>query len=312
MTAAEHRDPGPRRPFAGMLLLLATALHLAALVVPFVEMRTLLAKAVYGLIPSTIMLFENGMVVLAVLVIAFSIVFPFAKLAVLWRAWAVAAPSPGLGRVVRIAEALGKWSMLDVFLVLLLLVVTHDRTLVATRVLPGVPVFMGGVLCTMCAGMLLARRWPEPVAEAAASAAPTGLLRGLLALLGLCLLGAQALPLLQTDSAVLSDRSFSLLQVAAVLADANRWGLAVAVAGTLVAIPWLVLVAHWWDAGRPPAARRGADALRHWAMLDVFGLALAIFVIESDSAVPADLRQGAVALAGAVVLSVLIAWRLRC
>ena len=45
---------------------------------------------------------------LALLVIAFSIVFPFAKLAVLWRAWAVREHGPILVGAVRAAEALGQ------------------------------------------------------------------------------------------------------------------------------------------------------------------------------------------------------------
>lgn len=311
MSQAEHRDPGACRPLAGLLLLLASALHVAAIFVPFVEMRALVSTATYGLIPSVLMLLDYGMVVLAVLVIAFSIVFPFAKLTVLWRAWAVAAPSPGLGRVVRIAESLGKWSMLDVFLVLLLLVVTHDRTLVATRVLPGVPLFMGGVLCTMLAGEILARRWPWQPAPPTGGAASTTTVRGILGCLAVCLVGAQLMPLLQTDSALLSDRSFNLVQVAWALVAAQKWGMAAAVAATLLVLPWLALIAHWLDAGRPPEQRRGADGLRRWTMLDVFGLALAIFIIESDSAVPSDLRLGAVALGAAIALSVLASWRLR-
>lgn len=301
--------PAARGRLAGTLLVLGTLLHLAAIIFPFVEMRTLLSTAVYGLIPSVVMLIDYGMVVLAVLVVAFSIVFPFAKLAVLWRAWSVEEPSPGLGRGVRFAEALGKWSMLDVFLVLLLLVVTHDRTLVATRPLLGVPCFLGGVVCTMWAGSLLAHRWPAP-AVAPALARPR--VRWLLLPAAAALACAQVLPLLETDSMLVSDRAFSLVGVVISLAASGSWGLMLAVAATLIVVPWLALAVHLRDAGRPAEARGGlAAAVRHWAMLDVFGLALAIFIVESANAVPSDLRAGAVALALAVILSLLAAWRLR-
>ncbi len=281
-----------RAPFAGLLLLAATGLHLAAIIFPFVEMRALLSTSTYGLIPSVLMLIDYGMVVLAVLVVVFSIIFPFAKLAVLWLAWNTAEPGPHLGRLVRIAEKLGRWSMLDVFLVLLLLAVTADQTLVATKPLIGMPCFLGGVLCTMSAGMILSGRWP---AHDAPMLQPSLRSWSILAVVAMCMLGAQFVPVLRTESLLVADRDFSLFDIALAMLRTGNWGLAVAIGGGLLLLPWLTWGAYAYAMarGRSLAAAQG---LACWSMLDVFGLALAIFVIESDNAVPSLLAPGAIAL----------------
>lgn len=296
--------PSCRSTFPGLLLLVATALHIAAIVFPFVEMRALLSTSTYGLIPSVQMLLDSGMVVLAVLVVIFSIIFPFAKLLVLWAAWGAATPGPFLGRLVRLAESLGRWSMLDIFLVLLLLAVTTDQTLVATRPLIGMPCFLGGVLCSMTAGALLAGRWPRLPAP---TLRPSRRSWFFLCLAALCMLGAQFVPVLRTDSLLVSDRTFSLVDIALAMARAGNWGMAAAIGGGLVLLPWLTLGAYAVALlrGRSTAT---AKHLAAWSMLDVFALALAIFVLESANAVPSLIAPGAVALFLGVAMRPLALW----
>lgn len=281
-----------RAPLAGLLLLAATGLHTAAIIFPFVEMRALLSTSTYGLIPSVLMLLDYGMAVLAVLVVVFSIIFPFAKLGVLWFAWNTPDPGPRLGRLVRLAETLGRWSMLDVFLVLLLLAVTAEQTLVATSPLIGMPCFLGGVLCTMSAGMLLAGRWPPHGAPGLRASARSWICLGLFAI---CLLGAQFVPVLRTESLLVTDRDFSLFDIARAMIRTGNWGLAAAIGGGLLLLPWLTWSAYAYAmvSGRSTALARQFAC---WSMLDVFALALAVFVIESANAVPSLIAPGAIAL----------------
>jgi uncharacterized paraquat-inducible protein A len=266
--------------------------HVAAIIFPFVEMRALLSTSTYGLIQSVLMLLDYGMVVLAVLVVFFSIVFPFAKLAVLWGAWNSAEPGPLLGRLGRLAENLGRWSMLDIFLVLLLLAVTADQTLVATRPLVGMPCFLGGVLCSMTAGTLLAGRWPPPQAPVLVRSSRSWLFLGVAAV---CMVGAQFMPVLRTESLLVTDRDFSLFDIAWAMLRTGNWGLAAAIGGGLLLLPWLTWGAYAYAlvTGRTVALARH---LACWSMLDVFGVALAIFVIESANAVPSLIAPGAIAL----------------
>jgi len=51
-----------------------------------------------------------------------------------------------------------------------------------------------------------------------------------------------------------------------------------------------------------------ASALRRWVMLDVFLLALLVFIVESANAVPSVVAPGAAALVVAVVFGWLASW----
>jgi hypothetical protein len=182
--------------------------------------------------------------------------------------------------------------MLDVFLVLLLLAVTAEQTLVATKPLVGMPCFLLGVLCTMWAGALLAGRWPAPAAVQLRTGLRSWFFLGLSAL---CLAGAQFVPVLRTESLLVADREFSLIDITLAMGQTGNWGLALATGAGLVLLPWLTWAgyAHALATGRSVALAR---RLAGWSMLDVFGLALAIFVIESANAVPSLIAPGAIAL----------------
>jgi len=110
-------NPSPLPPFRRRLVLFLLGLSLAgnitALLVPFMNLRIAFTTEPYSLLSSATMMWNKGLYVLAALVIAFSVVFPFAKLATLiWVASATA-----LGPALALVERLGKWSMIDVFLV---------------------------------------------------------------------------------------------------------------------------------------------------------------------------------------------------
>ncbi|EKV32808.1 Paraquat-inducible protein A [Caenispirillum salinarum AK4] len=94
-------------------------------------------------------LYSEGEPFLAVVLTAFSIVFPVLKLiGVLW-AWR--RPSPRMAAVV---DGLGKWSMMDVLVVALLIVTLKGSGLVNAASAPGVYCFAAAVLLSMIAGML--------------------------------------------------------------------------------------------------------------------------------------------------------------
>lgn len=45
-----------------------------------------------------------------------------------------------------------------------------------------------------------------------------------------------------------------------------------------------------------------------WAMIDVFGLAIGLFLLEGSTLVPVEGQVGAWALLGAIILNALLAW----
>lgn len=87
-------------------------------------------------------LLVQGEILLFAIVAGFSMVFPAAKLLTAGWVWArVDAASPGGSRAVRLMEALGRWSMIDVFVVALVVVAVKVSLVTDVGVHSGVYVF---------------------------------------------------------------------------------------------------------------------------------------------------------------------------
>lgn len=99
-----------------------------------------------------VVLYAEGEVVLAVLLTLFSIVFPAAKL--LGLLWLWRRPSP---RLLAVVEGLGRWSMMDVLVVALLIVSLKGSGLVNAASAPGVYCFAAAVALSMIGGRLVPR-----------------------------------------------------------------------------------------------------------------------------------------------------------
>lgn len=107
---------------------------------------------------------EKGEIFLAVILITFTFVFPLIKFAAL--SWALLTPADGrASKMNKILGALGKWSMLDVFVVaLLLLNMKLDSGLLDMELRTGVIWFSASILLTM-----LCSAWLGLIAPAAGS-----------------------------------------------------------------------------------------------------------------------------------------------
>ena len=112
----------------------------------------------YSVFSGITTLIRNGSVALGVLLLAFSVVFPAAKLAVMSAATAALAQGRSGGPLMKLAHDAGKFSMLDVFVVGLIVL--------AIKGLPGgskvtlgwgVATFAASVVLSIVAGMLIAR-----------------------------------------------------------------------------------------------------------------------------------------------------------
>src|SRR5579883_2320443 len=84
-----RRIPAPARAGVALLLLGSLACNVSALLLPFMHLRVGFKTQPYSLFHSVQMLWTSHLEILAVLVVAFSIVFPFVKLGIL--AWLCAA-----------------------------------------------------------------------------------------------------------------------------------------------------------------------------------------------------------------------------
>ena len=148
----------PQKNSIIMFLLLLSAILL--LVGIFAPMMTL-SKFVwienrFSLFAGTFQLFNDGQYLLFIILLTFSILFPFAKLILLFRFWhAESSSRQQLEHFMNWISHYGKWSMLDVFVVALLLVIVKLGVLATVQVHYGIYMYAGaGLLIMLCTAII--------------------------------------------------------------------------------------------------------------------------------------------------------------
>ncbi|MCV9966359.1 paraquat-inducible protein A [Pararhizobium sp. BT-229] len=143
------------------LFLVLSAFFLAlGLVLPLVRFEKLVffdeTPSLLGIVSS---LWGEGNQMLAIIVALFSIVFPFAKLiAVAFEATVPADDKAAKGMVSRLLPILGKWSMMDVMLVALVIFAAKTSGMAEAFTQPGLWFYAGSAVLT---GLLQMRLRPH-------------------------------------------------------------------------------------------------------------------------------------------------------
>lgn len=148
-----------RDRIAGALLMLAAPLLVAGLVMPAVSIRRLaFFEDTYSLLDGIFAFWARGDVLLFGLLLAFSVVFPAVKIATGLIAWSTGGREPErLVAAVRVLAALSRWSMLDVFIVALTVLVADGRLLASADLHAGILLFAGAAVASTVATHRLAR-----------------------------------------------------------------------------------------------------------------------------------------------------------
>ncbi len=287
------------------LLLISFSANVAALLLPFMKMRQGVGSDPYSLFSSVSLMWEKGLYGLAILVVTFSILFPFAKLGVLF--WVSVSRELG-GRqrwLLAWVERLGKWSLLDVFLVSMILSLASRQFFVDAKPQLGLSLFICAILLSMVSGELLSRRHAASAKRLDSEGRPSGVL---LLVSGLALGAALSFPFLGIEDWLLLNREYSILTLVPALWGQEAWLAAILTGAFLVATPLAVWLAGFlvWLRKRPGWAK-GVDAdwiafVHRWSMLDVFGLSLVVFVVESGQLMRTELRWGALFLGATLLL----------
>lgn len=126
----------------------------------------------YSILDGIAMLVRQGDVLIAVVVAAFSVAVPVAKnlaLLGLWWKWRRGRPVPHA--LPALLEAIGKWSMLDVFVVALLVFAVKTRAVADATVADAIVPFLASIVLTMIGGRLMHRAFAT-TAEAGAPGRP--------------------------------------------------------------------------------------------------------------------------------------------
>jgi paraquat-inducible protein A len=133
-----------------VLTVLAGLLLGAGLVLPVITLeKFLVVTNTFSIVSGTWHLLEQGQVVLFVLIATFSIVLPVLKLAVLLRVLAGTRQSAVLHKALEWIHRFGRWSMLDVFVVALMVVTVKLGAIADVTTHYGLYAFAGAVLLTM-------------------------------------------------------------------------------------------------------------------------------------------------------------------
>ena len=159
------RARGPDR-FLGLVILVAAVLLVAGWTLPMMTVdRLLILTEQVSIFQGCLVLWREGEYFLFAVIALFSIVFPLVKLGVALFLWYRAdAASKGLQRSLGWIESLGRWSMLDVFAVALIVVAIQVSIITDVTVHAGIYVFTAAVVLSILAVRritVLARRAGE-------------------------------------------------------------------------------------------------------------------------------------------------------
>jgi len=267
------------------------------------------APETYSIYGGIEVLWLDGNTVLAAVVFAFSIVFPVGKLLAL-GAILSGRLRPERGR--RLAEQLmllGKWSMLDVFVVAGFVGAMRMAIAQGTS-RAGIHVFCAAIVVSMIAAEAVVRaQGARPPAPALAPRPLAAL--GSLAALGL-LIAALATTLFDVRKLFWANH-VGLGSTTAELFRDGELGLGCALALFVLALPAAraLVTCACHARGGSPGLVRAAQVLDEWAMIDVFALALAIVWRKLDELTTVHLRAGAWLVLAAAVVGEADAWLLR-
>jgi len=152
------RQVYPRHYATPALLVLASVLLALGLYLPLIHLEKMLFwENSYSVVTGVFGLAEDGQYVLATVVFFWSVVFPIAKLALLYWLWFGRTDKAQRATVLTWLDKLGKWSMLDVYIVAVLIVAVKLGPLAEVTVEPGLYVFGAAVLLSMLVGARVAK-----------------------------------------------------------------------------------------------------------------------------------------------------------
>jgi paraquat-inducible protein A len=135
----------------GAFLLLALALLVLGWLAPMMTVEQLLFfERRVSVLSGMVSLIENGQIGLFVIMLLFSILFPVAKIYLSFRLLRDHDPAePDFENYLRRVEALGKWSMLDVFIIALAVAAINISLIADVHLHWGIYALSGGVLLSM-------------------------------------------------------------------------------------------------------------------------------------------------------------------
>ncbi len=298
-----------------LMLLVALTVNIMALIFPFLQFDAAFQGSEMYSIPHTIeLMWSLDLYFIAILIVAFSLTFPFVKLAMLFTILWMPLSRTGRHSALTTLRQLGRWSLLDVFVALLILILANDQIFIGATPRIGVALFLSAICLSMLTCELIEfynRRSMEKTVDSSpnrrvaiywASGWTFWLMIPMLLLSMFSLLVAVELPFFQISEVLLKHKSYSVIKSIQSLTENGQPAFAWTMMAFLVIIPLLHLV-FIVILGFIPMRRtlRGflglwSSTLGAWSMLDVFALALLLFMTEGSALIGFDIRPGLYAI----------------
>ncbi len=304
-------------------LVCVLAANICALLVPFLSIKFMGDKE-YKLIESVRLMWNEGIIVVAILIVGFSIIFPLFKTVSLLLVWFLRMNPRFRNRFILLLEAAGKWSMFDIFVVTLLMVISSEQRFIETTPRYGLFLFIIAIIGNMIMSRLMEMvdqrinfnhraRFGDDDAELEPLTS-TGAIGWTMPLLLLIAFGAIVfaieLPFFKINNVPLYSKSYSIHAAISALFENQHYGLAIFLILFTCVTPLLVLllIGHCWMVRKThyQIARR-LDLIRivgEWSMLSVFLMALGITVTEGELLVKTQIKDGLWAICIAILCSV--------
>lgn len=281
-------------------------------IVTFSELAGL-SNVSYSVVTGILDLLRGGQVAIGLILLAFSCVFPVAKLAALWILWFRPTEQEERYRALGLLSFLGKWSMLDVFVVALLAGALDLGVLAGVSPRPGILVFSTAILLSMVTTLRESRRiGPRPEATGGLRLGPaTSPIAGLSA----ALLGAGlALPLLRVEKWIFWKSEYSIVGGTWAAFEEGHVVFATVLLVLIILLPLIKALGALVLCFLNRASRnrgRMAKFLRivdKWAMTEVFALAIAIVLVKLGTSVSVTAGPGLVCFLVAAACSSAVTW----
>lgn len=293
------------------LLLGALVCNVLALIYPFLEFSAAFQGKEFYSIPLTIsLMWDFGLYAAAILVVAFSLIFPFVKLAALLMTIWLPMSHAVRHRVLVALRNLGRWSLLDVFIVLTILVLADDQIFVGAVPRVGVTLFLVAISTSMLTCEILESLSPDgtaaeppPVVSArhslySSSASTFWLMLLLFVLTTVSLFAAIGLPYFHISQFLLKHKAYSVIESVMALAQSGSLAFALTLMVFLVLFP-IARIMLMAAEGFLPLSQESRNRVSWWSgiigawsMLDVFVLALLLFILEGDRLISFEVRGG--------------------
>lgn len=146
----------PKRIDVPLFIIISAILLCTGLSLPLLKIQQMVFwKSEYSVFRGIIELTKHGDYVIAAIIFFFSIVFPILKLLMMFFLWEFKLDEGQRKTVIHWLGILGKWSMLDVFVVAIIIVIVKLGPLAKTQAQSGLYYFTAAIFLSLITSMII-------------------------------------------------------------------------------------------------------------------------------------------------------------